>query len=280
MSPEQVALFLEPPSRPPGLNLDTQGLRTYTNGTLAAHVLGNIHRMDDDMGKEEPDVDFDYCLPDYEGQVGIEATFDKQLRGHAGAQSLIVNNKGYRQSETVWIPPDSGMNVVLTVDARIQKAAETTAREARKGWAALIREVHELDPLCCPRCVAELKIIAFIERHHSLPEPVLPLRNPRGARRRLGRQKAFLNEIHPQRGNSARFHLERPLAFGQAPSTSKSQNRQNPIFTLNGPSRSGRFLACRKSKISHRHRRNREHGRTCFVRHIHIPLCNADRSSE
>ena len=124
VSSEQVALFLEPPSRPPGLSLDTQGLRTYPHGTLAAHLLGNIHRMDDDMGKEEPDVDFDYCLPDYEGQVGIEAAFDQQLRGHAGAQSVIVNNMGYRQSEKVWSPPESGMNVVLTLDARIQKAAE------------------------------------------------------------------------------------------------------------------------------------------------------------
>jgi len=53
----------------------------------------------------------------------------------------------------------------------------TTAREARKGWAclradlhrqaALIKQVYEADPLCCPRCGAELKIIAFIERHQT-----------------------------------------------------------------------------------------------------------------
>ena len=42
-----------------------------------------------------------------------------------------------------------------------------TAREARKGWAALIKQVYEADPLCCPRCGAELKIIAFIERHQT-----------------------------------------------------------------------------------------------------------------
>jgi hypothetical protein len=49
-----------------------------------------------------------------------------------------------------------------------QAAAHSpTAREARKGWAALIRQVYESDPLCCPKCGSEMKIIAFIERHQS-----------------------------------------------------------------------------------------------------------------
>ena len=46
-------------------------------------------------------------------------------------------------------------------------ARSPRAREARKGWAALIKQVYEADPLCCPRCGAELKIIASIERHQT-----------------------------------------------------------------------------------------------------------------
>jgi hypothetical protein len=46
-------------------------------------------------------------------------------------------------------------------------ARPPTAREARKGWAALIKQVYETDPLRCPRCGAELKIIAFIQRRQS-----------------------------------------------------------------------------------------------------------------
>ena len=42
-----------------------------------------------------------------------------------------------------------------------------TAREARKGWAALIRQVYESDPLSCPKCGATMRIIAFIERHQT-----------------------------------------------------------------------------------------------------------------
>jgi len=56
--------------------------------------------------------------------------------------------------------------------ARGQPAAERAAqqqgpggRDARKRWAALIKQVYEVDPLLCPKCGARMKIISFIERH-------------------------------------------------------------------------------------------------------------------
>jgi transposase-like protein len=36
--------------------------------------------------------------------------------------------------------------------------------EVRKNWARLIRKVYEVDPLVCPRCGSEMKIIALIDR--------------------------------------------------------------------------------------------------------------------
>ena len=35
-------------------------------------------------------------------------------------------------------------------------------RHARLTWAKLIRRVYEVDPLLCPFCAAEMKILAFI----------------------------------------------------------------------------------------------------------------------
>jgi hypothetical protein len=34
----------------------------------------------------------------------------------------------------------------------------------RRRWANLIRRVYEVDPLVCPRCGAEMRIIAFITK--------------------------------------------------------------------------------------------------------------------
>jgi hypothetical protein len=41
------------------------------------------------------------------------------------------------------------------------------AREARQGWAALIKQVYAADPICCPKCGSAMKIISFIERHQT-----------------------------------------------------------------------------------------------------------------
>jgi len=46
-------------------------------------------------------------------------------------------------------------------------APSPTAREARKGWAALIKQVYEADPLSCPKCGATMRMVAFIERHQT-----------------------------------------------------------------------------------------------------------------
>jgi hypothetical protein len=52
-------------------------------------------------------------------------------------------------------------------DSDGQPADSPTAKEARKRWAALIRKVYEADPLRCPQCGEEMRIISFIEGHQS-----------------------------------------------------------------------------------------------------------------
>jgi len=32
-----------------------------------------------------------------------------------------------------------------------------------KGWAEMIRKVYEIDPLLCPTCGGQMKVISFIE---------------------------------------------------------------------------------------------------------------------
>ena len=48
-----------------------------------------------------------------------------------------------------------------------QAVASPSAKQARKRWAAPIKQVYESDPLCCPKCGAEMRIISFIERHQT-----------------------------------------------------------------------------------------------------------------
>ncbi|MBI4024284.1 MAG: hypothetical protein HY360_04840 [Verrucomicrobia bacterium] len=41
------------------------------------------------------------------------------------------------------------------------------ARQCRQRWAALIKQVYEIDPLICPQCGGRMRIIAFIERRQE-----------------------------------------------------------------------------------------------------------------
>ncbi|MDE3065915.1 MAG: hypothetical protein KGJ60_00035 [Verrucomicrobiota bacterium] len=122
LDPAQMARFEERDPGNLGADLEVLSERVYPQGTTAAHVLGYLR--EDDSSAEGEFAFFNYRLPDYRGVVGVEAGFDKELRGRAGAAEVLVNNLGYRQSETVLVPPEPGHNVVLTLDLDLQRAAE------------------------------------------------------------------------------------------------------------------------------------------------------------
>ena len=40
---------------------------------------------------------------------------------------------------------------------------ETSYSEARQNWARLIQKIYEVDPLVCPKCQGQMKIISIID---------------------------------------------------------------------------------------------------------------------
>jgi len=44
------------------------------------------------------------------------------------------------------------------------------ARALRRSWAQLIKRIYEVDPLVCPSCGSEMKVIAFITEHDVVDE--------------------------------------------------------------------------------------------------------------
>ncbi len=45
------------------------------------------------------------------------------------------------------------------------RAAARVGRALRRSWAQLIKRIYEVDPLVCPSCGSEMKVIAFITEH-------------------------------------------------------------------------------------------------------------------
>lgn len=149
LNSSQVARFAERTGVFPGLDLEIQPLRVYPHNTLAAHVLGALRK--DDSSQEEEDAFYHYRLPDWKGMSGVEGIFDTQLRGSAGAKSMMVNRLGYRQQEALLRTPEPGDNVVLTLDIKLQQAVEqalvTTMFGAQTRGAAVVMDVQTGDVL-------------------------------------------------------------------------------------------------------------------------------------
>lgn len=141
LDPTNLARFEEQSATLEGLDLEMQPVRFYPYQTTAAHVLGQLRR--DISAAEGEDSFLNYPLPVFRGTVGLEATFDAQLRGRSGSKSVLVNNLGYRQSESVWSAALPGQNVVLTLDLRIQQAAE---RALARAMSNVRGAVVVLDP--------------------------------------------------------------------------------------------------------------------------------------
>ena len=62
--------------------------------------------------------------------------------------------------------------------------ARAEARALRRSWAKLIKRIYEVDPLVCPSCGGEMKVIAFITEHDVIDAILrhLKRKESRGAR--------------------------------------------------------------------------------------------------
>ncbi len=93
------------------IDFETESQRHYPNGTLAAHVLGSVDH-------------------DERGNAGIEKSLDSELRGHAGQELMLTDVKRRGIDSQLAAQPRAGVPLTLTIDSRIQFAAE---RELVKG---------------------------------------------------------------------------------------------------------------------------------------------------
>ncbi len=118
--PDRLAI-LQDPQDYPGVNVIELTVRSYPRGVLAAQVLGYVGEVD--PGQLEK-------LDDYEpgddiGKAGVEAAFEKELRGVPRRETLEVDPSGTQVGEPVHIRKGRpGDDVYLTIDAEYQRAAE------------------------------------------------------------------------------------------------------------------------------------------------------------
>ena len=113
--------FLAERKKFPGINLSKTAERVYVDGKVFAHVLGY-------EGKIRPEEYTDlkekgYLMTDAIGKQGIERSYESLLRGVPGKQMIEVDALGEIQKELGTISPQKGSDLMLTVDAGLQREA-------------------------------------------------------------------------------------------------------------------------------------------------------------
>ncbi len=114
----------------PGVSLRIRPVRAYPGGGMAANLLGYVSEVNQaQLAREEYQ---DFRPGDNIGQAGVERRFDAFIRGLDGGEQVEVDARGRAVRLVSRIEPRSGSNIYLTIDKRIQEAAEA-AFAGKKG---------------------------------------------------------------------------------------------------------------------------------------------------
>jgi len=105
-----------------GVQTEVVPVRTYTDGTVAPHVLGRVAAINSD--DYQANKDKGYKITDEYGASGIERYAEPWLRGAGGVKKVKVENKSGVADEIVELAAQQGKTVVLTIDSALQKLIE------------------------------------------------------------------------------------------------------------------------------------------------------------
>ena len=122
VSREVIAELSERSADFPGINIVTEPIRTYSSGSLASHILGYVGSISEEEYNNNKDI---YESDDTVGKTGIEYVFENYLRGKDGQKQIDMAVDGTVTGETVTEEAQAGSQIVLTIDANLQKVAET-----------------------------------------------------------------------------------------------------------------------------------------------------------
>ena len=147
LSDEEVARFAVNRYRFPGVEIKARLFRQYPYGEVASHVIGYIGRITDkDLERIASwDETANYKGSDYIGKVGVELSYERELHGTTGVEEVEVDAGGRAVRTLSRSPPTSGNNLRLSLDIKLQEAAEQAFGD-RRGALVAIEPVDRRHP--------------------------------------------------------------------------------------------------------------------------------------
>ena len=136
----------------PGVVILQDTKRSYPRRT-ASHVLGYVSEITERQLKRMRSDG--YYMGDLIGQTGVERIYDQVMRGIDGGSQVRIDSAGRELGLLNEVPASQGDNLVLTLDRRLQEAAETAlgrhpgaiiALDPRNGEILALVSKPDFDP--------------------------------------------------------------------------------------------------------------------------------------
>lgn len=109
-----------------GIHVEKLPIRYYPQGKLAAQIVGYVN----EISSEQLEIDYFkraksvYAAGDIVGQLGLERTYDRFLRGDPEVRKVVVNSAGKVVDSDTIQAEEAGPDLITSIDLRIQKIAE------------------------------------------------------------------------------------------------------------------------------------------------------------
>ncbi len=135
----EIARFAVNRYRFPGFDIQARLFRNYPFGEIASHAIGYIGRINVSEVKkiESSGLAANYKGTDHIGKLGIEGSYEMELHGTTGSRQVEIDAGGRPIRSLASSAPQSGNNLTLTLDIKLQKIAEQAFADFRGGLVAI-----------------------------------------------------------------------------------------------------------------------------------------------
>lgn len=117
----------------PGITAQALAKREYPYGERAGQVLGYLQPVTQEELESREELRTQFTGVDQVGRDGLEAIYDRQLRGTSGLRTLGVNNHGEVMDVISERLPEPGAHLVTHLDMNVQKVAEEALARGMAG---------------------------------------------------------------------------------------------------------------------------------------------------
>ena len=146
LSDTEVAKFAAQRYRFPGVDIKARLFRNYPYGELASHVIGYIGRINraEKEKLDDSDDQANYRGTEYIGKLGVEQSFEAQLHGITGVDSMETSAGGRATRKLASSPATPGNTVKLSIDIKLQHLVEELFGDRRGALVAMDPKTGEV----------------------------------------------------------------------------------------------------------------------------------------